>query len=579
MIHSVVSSDPRFKTLAFGPGLNVLVADRHEQATDTDTRNGVGKSSLVALLHFLLGGNAGKNSIFVSKALVSSVFSLDIDVGETRRTVSRSGGKPSAFVVSRDPSDPVDQLIPDVAPSDTLKATEWQSVLRKEWFSLDDDLGPTCRSLLSYAMRRVDDGGFQEPFKHNYQQTPSDYQVAVSFLLDLDWRIAESWDDVRKREKNVQLLSTALKEGRLGSYSVGSVAKLRTEVTLAESRVNSLRANVEGFHVVEAFSDLEREANEISTSVRQFADDNSIDMALIDQLKLTYDAEIPPSTDDLTAMYAAAGVQLGDLVRRRFDEVAEFHRSIIQNRARHLQEEVDRAEQRIRDRSTQQQALDSRRAELLRILRSGGALSELTGMQEELTKAHTNLEELRNSYRIADEIASGKAGVKKARQNLLVELQQDQRERDAQLRKIIGRFEELSSQLYDERVGSLEIGSSENGPTFSISIEAGKSKGINNMQIFCFDLLVAEIAAERGTGPGFLVHDSHLFDGVDERQIGRGLALAEEIATLHGFQYIVTMNSDDLPSTLPEGFSIDDHLLDVRLTDAVEDGGLFGFRF
>ena len=38
------------------------------------------------------------------------------------------------------------------------------------------------------------------------------------------------------------------------------------------------------------------------------------------------------------------------------------------------------------------------------------------------------------------------------------------------------------------------------------------------------------------------------------------------------------MNSDDLPSTLPEGFSIDDHILDVRLTDAVEDGGLFGFR-
>ena len=105
--------------------------------------------------------------------------------------------------------------------------------------------------------------------------------------------------------------------------------------------------------------------------------------------------------------------------------VADFHQSIIQNRARHLREELNRAEQRIRDRSAQQQALDTRRAELLRILRSGGALSELTGLQEELTKAQANLEEFRNSYRIADEIASGKAGVKKARQNLLVELQQD----------------------------------------------------------------------------------------------------------------------------------------------------------
>ena len=133
--------------------------------------------------------------------------------------------------------------------------------------------------------------------------------------------------------------------------------------------------------------------------------------------------------------------------------------------------------------------------------------------------------------------------------------------------------------MYDERAGSLEIGSSENGPTFDISIRDGKSKGIKNMQIFCFDLLIAELCAERGIGPGFLVHDSHLFDGVDERQVGRGLALAEELATTNGFQYIVTMNTDALPESVPDGFSIADHILDIRLTDVGADGGLFGHRF
>ncbi len=579
MIHSLSSTDPRFKTLNFRHGLNILVADQHEHATDADTRNGVGKSSFVSLLHFLLGGNAGKSSIFMGEALVESAFTLDIDIGETRRSVTRSGTKPGAFLVSRDPSEPSDQLIEDDDPTDTLKAVDWQALLRKDWFGLDGTEGPSSRSLLSYFARRVEDGGFQDPFKHNYQQIPSDYQVAISFLLDLDWRIAESWDDVRKREKNVRSLSTALKDGRLGAFATGTVAKLRTEVTLAENRVLALRTNIEGFRVVDAFAELEREANDLSTAIRQHADDNAIDMALIDQLKLTYEAETPPSTDDLTAMYAAAGVQLGDLVRRRFDEVAEFHESIIQNRARHLQEEVSRAEQRIRDRSAEQQSLDSRRADLLRVLHSGGALSELTGLQEELATAQAKVEEFRSSYRIADEIASGKAGVKRARQSLFVELQEDQRERDAQLRELIGQFEGFSSRLYGERVGSLEIGSSENGPTFNIAIEAGKSKGISNMQVFCFDMLVSEICAGRGIGPRFLVHDSHIFDGVDERQIGRGLALADEVATLHGFQYIVTMNSDDMPETLPDGFSIEDHVMDVRLTDSVEDGGLFGFRF
>lgn len=66
---------------------------------------------------------------------------------------------------------------------------------------------------------------------------------------------------------------------------------------------------------------------------------------------------------------------------------------------------------------------------------------------------------------------------------------------------------------------------------------------------------------------------------MDERQIGRGLALAAEVAEASGFQYIVTMNSDDLPTTVPEGFDLGRHVLPVVLTDAHDDGGLFGFRF
>ncbi len=136
-------------------------------------------------------------------------------------------------------------------------------------------------------------------------------------------------------------------------------------------------------------------------------------------------------------------------------------------------------------------------------LRAGGALSELTGLQEELTKAQANLEELRNSYRIADEIASGKAGARRARQTLLVELQEDQRERDAQLRKLIGRFEEFSARLYDERVGSLEIGSSENGPTFSISIEAGRARASTTCRCSALTSSLRRSVSNGGLGRAF----------------------------------------------------------------------------
>lgn len=68
-------------------------------------------------------------------------------------------------------------------------------------------------------------------------------------------------------------------------------------------------------------------------------------------------------------------------------------------------------------------------------------------------------------------------------------------------------------------------------------------------------------------------------DGVDERQIANALQIGSELADAIGFQYIVTMNSDDLQKAKTVGFDFEKYLLEVKLTDAKEDGGLFGFRF
>jgi uncharacterized protein YydD (DUF2326 family) len=124
------------------------------------------------------------------------------------------------------------------------------------------------------------------------------------------------------------------------------------------------------------------------------------------------------------------------------------------------------------------------------------------------------------------------------------------------------------------------VSESQSGPVFDVHIEGQRSKGITNMQIFCFDLMLMEISKKRGIGPGFLIHDSHLFDGVDERQVAKALQLGAERAQISGFQYIVTMNSDALPKEGFKGnFSVRDHVVDTKLTDATETGGLFGLRF
>ena len=90
MIRRLGSDLESFKTLIFGPGLNVLLADKSEGATDRQSRNGAGKTSVIELVHFLCGSNADKKSIFRSEALIDASFNMTVQVGDEEYVVERA---------------------------------------------------------------------------------------------------------------------------------------------------------------------------------------------------------------------------------------------------------------------------------------------------------------------------------------------------------------------------------------------------------------------------------------------------------------------------------------------------------
>jgi hypothetical protein len=116
-------------------------------------------------------------------------------------------------------------------------------------------------------------------------------------------------------------------------------------------------------------------------------------------------------------------------------------------------------------------------------------------------------------------------------------------------------------------------------PVFEFPMQGERSKGIKNMQIFCFDLMLMRLCHKQNIGTEFLIHDSHLFDGVDGRQVISALKNGGQTAKELNFQYIVTMNEDDAFKETIDSFDLNDYILPVTLTDATEDGGLFGCRF
>ena len=541
----------------------------------------------IPIVHFLFGGNAARGSIFRSDELVEHTFEADVDVGPTRMNVARCGMKPSRIHLQGDTSAWALQPQLESKTGDLVFSNEqWRQLLGAVLFGLsptadEDEPGrfrPTFRSLFSYFARRQTSGGMLSPTQQSNMQQAWDQQVAVSFLLGLDPGIPQQFQEVRAREKAMSELRKAAREGTLGQY-FGTAANLRTRVAIAEAQARRFSKQVADFNVVPEYAELEREASTSTRSISTLNDANTIDRELILQLRDAIDSEEPPAEANLHRLYREAGVLLPETVSRRFDEVQLFHQAIVQNRRSHLTSEVQAAEARILVRDKERSRLDGRRRQVMAILQSGGALEHYALLSEEAGRAEANAEGLRQRLVTAEQIESTKAELDIERARLFKALQDDHHERAAVIAEAVLVFEELSNALY-EKAGSLTVSATPNGPTVDVRIDSQRSKGINNMQIFCFDLMLADLATRRGLGPGFLIHDSHLFDGVDERQVAKALQLGADHAASVGYQYIVTMNSDALPiDGFRPGFDLSEFVLPTKLTDATETGGLFGLRF
>ena len=127
--------------------------------------------------------------------------------------------------------------------------------------------------------------------------------------------------------------------------------------------------------------------------------------------------------------------------------------------------------------------------------------------------------------------------------------------------------------------GTLSINISKTGFKFDVNIERSGSQGIGNMKIFCYDLMLAKLWVKKAKSKIFLIHDSIIFDGVDERQKARALQLAKSESEKEGFQYICTMNSDAIPrNDFDKDFDFDKYVVKT-FTDEKEEGSLLGIRF
>jgi len=582
MIHGVSANQSTFRSVCFEPGLNVVIAERSDTSTKKDTRNSIGKSTLIEIVSFCLGAEAKPNKGLIIDDLKEWSFTLDLTIAGKRVRATRAIKTPGRIIIEGDTAGWIDQPEFEAKNEERLFPLDrWKLLLGWAMFGLphtndSSKYKPTYRSLISYFIRRTPDA-YSSPFRHFRNPKRWQTEVEIAYLLGLNWEHAMRWQQIRDQEEALKALAKALKSGTLEGI-VGSVGDLEAQRVQLESKTNSNRVALDTFKVHPQYEEIQLEADHLTAEIHELTNQNVTDRRRLSLYSNAITEEVAPNPTDLEKLYKEVGLVFPQDLRRTLAEAKEFHHDIIKNRREFLQVEMSRLERRIKERSNEIIEKTELRANSLSVLETHGALREFSSLEARFLSTKAALENVLNRLSQVKEIDKKTGDVKVEKIDLTSLAKRDYEERRERWATAVRLFNDNSQALYNT-AGKLVINITDSGYSFDVDIQGDSLGGIGKMKIFCFDLMLAQLWSKPNRSIDFLIHDSIIFEGVDSRQIALALEQAHRTTQFLGTQYICTLNSDIVPRN---DFSPDfnfDNFVRLKLTDQNAAGSLLGIRF
>lgn len=575
----LTSSDPRFKTLRFREGLNILVADRTETSEQGDSRNSIGKTSAVKILRYVLGGDLP--SEFKAPELSEHTFTATLSLptiegdGADEVTVARAVSPTTRVRVSgwSATNGAVD-----------LHIDEWRELLSREVFRIPEDASrPTAGQIWGQLIRTY----FGNPIKGHQSEADWESGVKIGFMLGLSPEILGKAGEVDRLTKQGKAIRAAVREGAIAHLSLDESA-LRAQLATARRQRDRTQGDLRSFKVDEQYADHQHEADSLSGSIQRLNDEGlalqrrlrELDEALQDEVASAQNSDLAMR---LGRVYAEIGLVLPDTVSKRYEEVQAFHESVVRNRRSFLEQELGAVRIRLEAIDAERRNLDAQRSQIMQLLNETVALDTFLSLQRDLAKQESDVADIERRLEAANSISTISDTIKLRTAELVASVRTELNERDDRLDESISLFSELGAEIYTDREAALLVAPTAKG-LLSVGprISGDASTGVRSVETFMLDIVCTIAAIKLGRAPRILVHDSHLFDAIDGRQVASCLNIGARLAEEHGFQYIVTLNSDFLTSVEAQSdgaFDAEPYMLGTRLTDETEAGGLFGFRF
>lgn len=568
MIHELYANKSSFKKIQFNKGINIILAEGDDNTENS--RNGLGKTTLVHIIHFCLGGTPNKKYL-PEDTFNDWEFTISIDISNEKIYAKRSFNEKSIIIVEGNFSKfPLKPTYSEEKEIYFYTLNEWKEVLGTSLLGLKNEkefrFKPTFRKVISYFIRRDEDIK-KSPFKTSSTHKNIDVIDCTSFCVGLDWKLMSKYkeygDEIKRLNENFSNLKSIH----------GSKGQLVPEMNRLKKDLTKIKEDLDNYKVHESYRQIEKSADILSKEIQELVEKTIFLNKKIDIYEESIKEE---NIDDINVeeIYNEINFYFPENVKKTLRESKEFHKNIIFNRTNFLKTEIQSIKNDLSLINQEIEIKSDKKAGYMDILNNFGALNEYNNMQKYYTEQKSEYELIVNIIKQFDEITNKKNKLKVKLLELESRFQINYDENINHLNSLIDIFSDNSSYLYDVP-GDLIIECSEKGFEYNVDIPRINSTGKTKMIVLCYDLMLLENFVGYNY-IDFLIHDSNIFDGVDSRQYASALNLIYEKTTKFDMQYICMLNSDSIPDNL--NFNIEDYVV-LELNDNSIEGTLLGFEF
>jgi uncharacterized protein YydD (DUF2326 family) len=545
------------QSVNFVPGINIIYG-KYSGDRDSKDINGIGKSSLVRLINFMLLSDSAEKEFAKSKYdfLRSEQHSLtlEFEVNKKKYFIKRTFENTDDILLGSSPQKLTEYKKSEILEllSGILFPVESESVYMQ---------GNRFRSLMQFFIKDdIQAKGRTEAIDFlSFSANAAEKATYNFFLLGLPTKNLISFNEVSKEYKRYSDALKTLQE-KLKIESGRTVEEYRSEKIKIEANINTLRKRLSGYNFTDSHKEVEKKLGDIITKINEKSQEYHAVSQKLKNLRESFQLNSDIDTRQIQKLYDEVLDNFGAAVKKTLDEITHFKSEILENRNKFLVQKEREFEESIDQIFKELSKLEEGRSKLLKELNERGVLDKLESTYEALINEQSSLERQNQILIQVDDynriLSDQEIVLSETRRDILADIQHNQKTLD-QLRELF--LEILTSAIFidqENSVGYFDIKVSQQNRKatlpFKIDVTIPKSSSLGQevLQTIAYDLMIFIHAIDQQRKiPDFLIHDG-VFHGMSHKTMVNILNFIYRkhllLYSKRNFQYIATFSEDEV---------------------------------